>query len=625
MTNKLYILCCAFFKRDVDAALALIPNAADVEVVTFPADCGQPQLSAENVTSLLPESDDSSEVLILGSVCIKNQLNNPDNHSPKQYRYFEQCFQIICPANIVNQYLIKGNYLLSPGWLSGWKKNIKQWGFNENDSKKFMQESVKTLRLIDTGVISKSQKQLKQLSKHVAIAAKTVPVGLDHLILFLEKEILLWRNKKSLKTLSEQQRQLSNYVISYELISQLSKSSSEAEIIEGIIDMFITLFAPEEIVYIPVSDGNPGKPRTKTRLSVVDDEIIKQIPDFSSEFSLNKSGTGFWLQLKLKEMIYGYIKIDKLTMPQYMKSYINQSHYLTRACALLIENARIQLQLIDTAHLAGKAELATEVLHNIGNVINSVNVSANYIKEQLDNNVCKSIPAVVELIEQNKGNLGEFIDKDPQGKNLPEFFSLLNKEFITQSKTNENELSRLISNIEQVKGIIRSQQTYSRDSNLYEYLRFEDLSMETINIFRHKIDKYEIYLEEDYADTGILLLPKYKLLQILSNLLTNAIDALTGSKILPHKLLLSSRLDGNKLIIQVTDNVVGIAENDIIRIFQHGYSIKSQHSGYGLHSVANLITEIDGNIEVKSKGKNKGACFKLTIPITRTKEGSEND
>jgi len=75
--------------------------------------------------------------------------------------------------------------------------------------------------------------------------------------------------------------------------------------------------------------------------------------------------------------------------------------------------------------------------------------------------------------------------------------------------------------------------------------------METINIFRHKIDKYEIYLEEDYADTGILLLPKYKLLQILSNLLTNAIDALTGSKILPHKLLLSSRLDGNKLIIQV--------------------------------------------------------------------------
>jgi len=619
MANKLYILVCAYFIRDVKAALARIEDSEDVEVISFPADCGRPQLSTEDITSLTPETDDSSEILVLGNVCIGDEKNNPSNIVSRQFRHFEQCFHIICPPEIVNQYLIKGDYLLSPGWLSGWNKNISKWGFNGSDAKDFFKNTVNKLRLLDTKINHQTGKQLQKLSENVDIPAKTVAVGLDYLCLLLEKEIKLWRERNASKTLTEQQQLVSNYIMSYELISRLHQSSSEAEIIEGILELFIILFAPKEIVYVPLIDGKPGEPVTHASQPDVTEDILDDIPEFINDYCLCNNGCGFWLALMHNQSIFGMLKINRVAMPQYLRSYLNQANNLSSVCALLIENARIQRTLIDTAHLTGKAELAIEVLHNIGNVITSIGISASFIREQLNDSVCSRIPDVVQLLEQHKENLEDFIINDPRGKKIPAFFSALNREYSRQHEINIIEIERLISNIEQIKGIIRSQQAYSSDSNIFEKISCTDLFSEAITPYLYKLEQFEIDLEKDFAKTGLLLLPKYKLLQIIGNLVTNAIDSLAASNIRPRKLQLKVRLEGGNLLIQVTDNGIGIGNDDLVRVFQHGYTSKEDHSGFGLHSVSNLMTEIGGKLSVTSEGKNKGVTFMLTLPVREYK------
>ena len=626
MANKLHILACAYFVRDVKAALALIDDNSDVEVISFPADCGRPQLSEEDVNTLVPETNDTIETLILGNVCINNEINNPSPVSSSHYRHFEQCFHIICPPQLVNQYLAKGDYLLSPGWLSGWSKNVRKLGFNEQDAKDFFKQSINKLRLIDTGVNSKSKKQLKELSNQVGITTKTVPVGLDYLSLLLEKEIRFWKQRNALKRLSEQQHVATNYATAYEMISQLSRSSSEAEIIDGILELFNLLFAPEEIAYIPVSkSGEFSSPVTLASNPDIAESIIDKIPRLKQDFFLCASGSGFLLSIKHKESEFGYLLIDQIAMPQYIRSYLNHARNLVSVCALLIENARIQHKLIDTAHLAGKAELAIEVLHNIGNVINSVGISTNIIREQINNSVCSRIPAIVELLEQHKENMSDFIDNDPRGKNIPAFFSALNEEHQKQYDANIAEIERLISNVEQIKGIVRSQQAHCHDNRLVEKISCEIIISEIINMYSHKLEQHKINLEKDFSETGIQLLPKYQLLQIVGNLVINAIDSLSLSKTTPRELTLKTGIKDGDLHILVSDNGLGIESSEQVKIFQHGYTTKQNHSGFGLHSASNLASEIGGKLTVTSEGKNKGASFTLILPLENKKTGLYND
>jgi len=621
MPNKLYILTCAYFARDVKTALDLDDGVEDIELISFSPDCGQPALSSDNISALIPGYTDSSELLIMGNICIANEIKNTNEtankKSPYRYLYLEQCFHLICPPKIIDQALNNGDYLISPGWLSGWNKNVRRWGFNETDTKCFFQESVKQLHLIDTAVSPNSKQQLKALSEQVEIPARTTLVGLDYLRLLLEKEIASWREKNRQKAHLAQQKLVTNYAMSFDLISHLSNSSSEPEIIDGILELFLMLFAPDDLVYIPVSDGTKETPISHDSLPEPTKDIINQIPSFSDGYSLCDSGTGFWLLFKHQQHEFGYLKVNKIAMLQYLKSYLNQSLNLTHVCALLIENSRIQKKLVDTAHLAGKAELAIEVLHNIGNLINSVGVSANYIQELLKESACSKIPAVIQLMEQHEDNLGEFIDNDPRGQNILAFLSLHNKENLRQKDTSIAESRRLINIIDQIKGIIRSQQAHSRDSVLLEKISCENLIAEVIVLYKQKLEQHEINLQKDIAKTGVLMLAKYKLLQILGNLLSNAIDALIDIKDRPRKLQIKSFIEEERLHIQVIDNGIGIEDEEKVQIFQYGYTSKDNHSGYGLHSASNLVTEIGGKLSLDSEGSNKGTCFLVDIPLNR--------
>ena len=619
MNNPLYILVCSYFVRDVKAALALAPNTdKNIKVISFTANCGHPVLDWDSIDKLIPSTDTTYDLLLLGSTCLpnidKDSSKKNECHSYKRVVNFEQCFHLISPPDLVDDALAKGYYLLNPGWLAGWHKKIKQWGLDQQGTQDFIGGSINKLLLIDTKVDKHSNQQLQEFSQYLSKPGEVYPLGLKYLYLFLCYEIdlcfayqLRCKKEKELKVTS-------NYAMSLDLIAQLSQNTSESEVIDGIINIFSMLFAADELIFIPYVDGQAGNSKVAEHMSTSTLESACVVPEFTGEYMLCND-SGFWLRLERRNELLGILKVNKIALPQYRSAYLNQALNIISVCALVIDNARTMRKLIDTAHLAGKAELAIEVLHNVGNVLNSINVSSSMLMERLQQSVSKRMPAVIDIMEQQHDNIGEFINSDPRGQKLPAFFSLLSKELEKERKFMQEDVNRLFTNIEHIKGIIRAQQVYSRESELLEQVNLSEILDEALKLYADKIKKYEIHIEKYYTDLGLVELSKHKLLQIISNLIANAIDSLIKASSRIYKIDLRMKQQEDQIIIEVEDNGMGISLENINRIFNHGFTTKSNHSGFGLHSCANLSTEMDGKLTVSSEGEGTGACFRLALPL----------
>src|SRR6185503_2044594 len=85
------------------------------------------------------------------------------------------------------------------------------------------------------------------------------------------------------------------------------------------------------------------------------------------------------------------------------------------------EREALHERLVRASREAGRAEVATGVLHNVGNVLNSVNVSAQVLCEKLRQSELGSLVKAAELIRANMDRLGEYIVSDERGRHIPRF------------------------------------------------------------------------------------------------------------------------------------------------------------------------------------------------------------
>jgi len=272
-------------------------------------------------------------------------------------------------------------------------------------------------------------------------------------------------------------------------------------------------------------------------------------------------------------------------------------------------------QAIRLAHEGGMAEVATNVLHNVGNVLNSINVSATLIEKYTTNTELSSLNELNELLEKNKNNLSEFVSTE-SGKELPGYIKILADCWKNENTIISRELKKLITNIQHIKEIIATQQTLSVMPHLEQGAHIEDLIEEALlmaNVFN--FEKTHINIERHYEKIQQLLINKVKVIQILINLIRNAKHSLIEST--AEKKILSVRAwiqNKNILVIEVTDNGVGISENNISRVFTHGFTTKKDGHGFGLHSSAIAAKEMGGLLHCHSDGLDKGATFTLELP-----------
>jgi PAS domain S-box-containing protein len=271
-------------------------------------------------------------------------------------------------------------------------------------------------------------------------------------------------------------------------------------------------------------------------------------------------------------------------------------------------------RLMDLSRQAGMAEVATSVLHNVGNVLNSVNISATVVIDGLRNSQRSNLGKVAEMLEENSANIGDFITNDAKGKRLPVFIRQLNDTLIQEQESASQELESLRKHIDHIKDIVSKQQSYAKISGVMEVVEVADLVEDSLHMNAASLDRHQIELVRDYQKVPPINVDKHKVLQILVNLIRNAKHACDNDGEAGKKMTIRVADGDGRIKISVIDNGIGIPAENLTRIFNHGFTTRKDGHGFGLHSGAIAAKEMGGSLTVDSKGFGQGATFTLEIP-----------
>ena len=275
----------------------------------------------------------------------------------------------------------------------------------------------------------------------------------------------------------------------------------------------------------------------------------------------------------------------------------------------------VHKELMNASRQAGMAEVATSVLHNVGNVLNSVNVSSSLIAEKMRSSKIANINKAVTLIRTHENDLNNFFANDPKGKQLPAYLSNLASHLAEEQEDILHEVASLVSNIMHIKEIVAMQQNYAKTSGVLESLKIVDLVEDAICMNNGAMSRHLVKVVRDFAEVPPILTEKHKVLQILVNLIRNAKYACDDSGRNDKQITMRVANGNNRIKVSVIDNGIGIPADNLTRIFSHGFTTRKEGHGFGLHSGALAAKEMGGTLAAFSEGPGQGATFTLELPI----------
>ena len=275
-------------------------------------------------------------------------------------------------------------------------------------------------------------------------------------------------------------------------------------------------------------------------------------------------------------------------------------------------------QLLEVSRQAGMSEVATSVLHNVGNVLNSVNVSSSMISEKIRDSKVPNIAKAVSLMRAHESDLAAFLANDPKGRQLLGYLSNLATHLAQEQEEILSETASLAKKIMHIKEIVAMQQDYAKSPGIRESLSGADLVEDAVGMNIGSMERHHVKLVREYAKVPPILVEKHKVLQILVNVIRNAKYACDNSGREDKQITLRIANGDHTVKISVADNGVGIPAENMTRIFNLGFTTKKNGHGFGLHSGALAAKELGGKLLAFSDGPDRGATFTLELPIQKT-------
>lgn len=272
-------------------------------------------------------------------------------------------------------------------------------------------------------------------------------------------------------------------------------------------------------------------------------------------------------------------------------------------------------RLVEVSRLAAMNEVATGVLHHVGNVLTSVNVSVTLLRDNLGKSRVTDVGRLADLLRAHQGDLASFLTQDSKGSRVLEFLGQLAMKLHHEQATQARELESLQKNLAHLKEIVTLQQDCSKISGLTEVVQAQDLIEDTLRLTEAYLTTDGVELLRDFADVPPVTINRHKVLPILMNLIQNAHRACREVSWPQKRVIVSVRDRGNRVEICVADNGIGIPPENLQRIFEHGFTTKKDGHGFGLHSGAQAAKEIGGTLTARSAGVGQGAVFTLELPI----------
>ena len=279
---------------------------------------------------------------------------------------------------------------------------------------------------------------------------------------------------------------------------------------------------------------------------------------------------------------------------------------------------RAEDHLVRASRQAGMAEVATNILHNVGNVLNSINISATLAMDAVRASRAADLATVVRLMRDHAARLGDYLTADAKGRHIPAMLDQLAREWVEQQRSLMTELGVLVTNVAHVKRIVAMQQGYARVSGAAELVDLRDLVEDGLRMNADRLIEARVQIVRRFDDISPVSVEKHKVLQILVNLVRNALDACASVAGPGCRITIGIAEAGGRVVISVADTGSGIAAENLVRMFAHGFTTRKDGHGFGLHSGALAAAELGGALAAFSDGPGKGATFTLDLPATRT-------
>ncbi len=280
------------------------------------------------------------------------------------------------------------------------------------------------------------------------------------------------------------------------------------------------------------------------------------------------------------------------------------------------ETELLNKQLVTVSRQAGMSEVATSVLHNVGNVLNSVNISCSVISDLVRKSRISSVTKTAGLLQEHENDLAAFLTTHPNGSKLPEFLGRLATRLTEEQSLILTEIHLLDQNIEHIKDIISVQQNYARNiGGVRETLSLEALVEDALRMNKAALVRHGIKVIRKFEEQPPIQIEKHNVLQILVNLIRNAKHALVDGDCRQRVMTIGISGGDGKISVCVSDNGIGIDAENLTRIFAHGFTTKKDGHGFGLHSGVLAAQNMGGSLVVHSDGPGKGAAFTLELPI----------
>jgi NO-binding membrane sensor protein with MHYT domain/signal transduction histidine kinase len=275
----------------------------------------------------------------------------------------------------------------------------------------------------------------------------------------------------------------------------------------------------------------------------------------------------------------------------------------------------LQLQLRDVSRQAGMAEVATGVLHSVGNVLNSLGVAVALVQSGVRESRVGNVRRVARLLSDQGDEIGAFVSGDPRGREIPGYLTQLGDALVDENAKLYSRAQAIVTHVEHIAKIVAAQQTYARRGGITEQVDIAELVDHAIALnFAASTD---VVISRQYASVPSLTLDRHKLIQILANFLSNArhalLDQTKGQRVLTARIQTPAT---GGLRIDIEDSGAGIDADTLGRLFKFGFTTKKDGHGFGLHASAILAKELGGEVTGKSDGPGRGACFTLYLPLT---------
>ncbi|CEG57984.1 ATP-binding protein [Legionella fallonii] len=337
---------------------------------------------------------------------------------------------------------------------------------------------------------------------------------------------------------------------------------------------------------------------TKEEQQQIKDKSVNELDDYLLKpFSSEELHTRIQISLRLHQMN------QKL------------NNEVSKRIDLAKENQDLYAQLNTAIKKAGMTDVVTNVLHDIGTILNSINTSISIISEKISKSRVADLAKLTQLLYDHQADIQNYISNDPHGKHVLNYLQLLSNNWVRDNESLICETSSLHNNIGHIKNIIALQQTSSRSIETCEEVSISELIEDSLSLNKAAYERYKIKVARDFQLQKKVVIDKIKLFQVIINLIKNSIDSLKEKKEKNKKLIVTTQTkDEANFIIKVIDNGVGIASEHLNKVFTYGFTTKKTGHGFGLHACINAVKEMHGTLSVASDGLSKGATFTLILP-----------